>query len=184
MVLAQISQNPSLQNELAAESKLAIPSKYDFPWNPDILAHQLPLMDKTFLETNRKHPAASMGTSRNVGRKTLIVGDGIELPKQSSVLIPPWTLHRNERFYPDPEKFDPSRFDSTPQDQYTYQPFSGGPRNCIGSRLARAETLSLFAPLLRRYEVRCDSKREPDDHFSLTRKPRKTVMFTLTPRPE
>lgn len=183
-MLWEISQNPKLQDELAAEAKLALPGKYDLPWSPDILARQLPLMDKTFLETNRKHPAAAMGTSRNVGRKSLIVGDGIKLPKQSSVLIPPWTLHRNERFYPDSETFDPSRFDTALQDPYAYQPFSGGPRNCIGSRLARAEALSLFAPLLRRYEFQSKSRREPDDHFSLTRRPRKEVMFTLTPRPE
>lgn len=173
------------------EAKLALPNgKYDFPWNPNILAHELPLLHKTFLETNRKHPAAAMGTSRSVGKQALIVGNGkIKLPPHSTVLLPPWTLHRNERLYPNPETFDPSRFDDDNQhgnsrDMYAFQPFSGGPRNCIGSKLARAEALTLFAPLLRRYEIHCDSKKEPDDHFSLTRRPKNTVMFTLTPRPE
>jgi cytochrome P450 len=143
-------------------------------------------LSKTFLETNRKHPAAAMGTSRSVGKQALIVGNGkIQLPPHSTVLLPPWTLHRNERLYPNPERFDPSRFDDhIVRDPYAFQPFSGGPRNCIGSRLARAEALSLFAPLLRRYEIHCASKKEPEDHFSLTRRPKKAVMFTLTPRPE
>ena len=181
--MKQISQNQGLQDELAAEAKLALPHKDDFPMDPDILAYKLPLMGNTFLETNRKHPAASMGTSRSV-KNSIVVGDGIELPSQSNVVMPPWTLHRNEDFYPDPETFDPARFNNKPQDQYAFQAFSGGPRNCIGARLARAETLSIFAPLLRKYEIRCKSKREPNDHFSLTRRPKKPVMFTFTPRPE
>jgi cytochrome P450 len=174
------------------EAKRALPhGKYDFPWknvSSSTLAHELPLLRQTFMETNRKHPAAAMGTSRSVGKQPLIVGNGkIQLPAHSTVLLPPWTLHRNERLYPNPEVFDPSRFDDatvSSRDPYAFQPFSGGPRNCLGSRLARAEALSLFAPLLRRYEVHCDSKKEPDDHFSLTRRPKKAVMFTFTPRPE
>jgi len=147
-----------------------------------MLKQQFPLLDRTFSETNRKHPAAALGSSRSVGKKALVVGDGLELPENSVCLMPPWTLHRNERYWPDPETFDPSRFETAMDDPYAYQPFSGGPRNCIGIRLARAETLSLFAPLLRRYEIHCDSSREPKDSFSLTRRPRKKVMFRLTPR--
>lgn len=172
-----------MQDELAAEAKLALPERNGFPLDPDVLAYKLSLLDKTFLETNRKHPAASMGTSRSV-KKAIVVGDDINIPSQSNVVMPPWTLHRNEKFYPDPETFDPSRFSSKPEDQFAFQAFSGGPRNCIGARLARAETLSIFAPLLRKYEIRCRSEKEPDDHFSLTRRPRKPVMFTFTPRPE
>jgi len=182
MVAFQISQNPSLQTELADEAKAALPDSEDFPWNPDVLPQQLPLLDRTFFETNRIHPAAALGSSRSVGKTALVVGDGIELPGSSVCLMPPWTLHRNEKYWPDPETFDPSRFETIVQDPYVYQPFSGGPRNCIGIRLARAETLSLFAPLLRRYEIHCDSSREPQDFFSLTRRPRNKVMFRLTPR--
>ena len=92
-----------MQNDLAAEAMLALPNKYDFPWHPDILARKLPLLGNTFLETNRKHPAAAMGTSRQVGKTPLVVGDGqgIELPPHSCILIPPWTLHRNERYWVD-----------------------------------------------------------------------------------
>lgn len=161
-----------------------LPDRHSFPNVPDALVKLLPKLDRTFSETNRKHPAAAMGTSRKVGREAITVGDGIELPAQSSVLIPPWTLHRNERFWSDPELFDPSRFEHAIEEPYAYQPFSGGPRNCIGAKLARAETLSLLGPLLRRYVVHCDTKQVPKDHYSLTRKPRKPVLFNISIRPE
>lgn len=161
---------------------MSLPSKYEFPMDSGNLVKKLPTLDNTFSETNRKHPAAAMGTSRKVGRSPLVVGDAVELPKDSSVLIPPWTLHRNERFWEDPETFDPSRFEANNIEPFAYQPFSGGPRNCIGSKLARVETLSLFAPLLRRYRVTCDTRKVPDDYYSLTRRPRKQVFFVLTNR--
>lgn len=44
-------------------------------------------------------------------------------------------LHMNPKVYPNPQKFDPDRFSAENmlnQDSYTYIPFSGGPRNCIG----------------------------------------------------
>lgn len=151
--------------------------------DPDIIAKRLPLLDRTFRETTRKHPTTATGTVRSVGKKALVVGDGLELPPRTRVLMPPWSIHRNEKYWPDPEQFDPDRFDcSNAIEPYSYQAFSGGPRNCIGERLARAETLSLLAPLFRRYEVRCESKKEPADKYSLTRKPRIGIHFTLVSR--
>jgi cytochrome P450 len=41
-------------------------------------------------------------------------------------------LHMDPKFYPDPEKFDPSRFDNVERKQSAFMPFGAGPRNCIG----------------------------------------------------
>lgn len=162
---------------------MAIPNQADFPTSPCQISKHLRKLDQTFSETNRKHPAAAMGTSRKVGRESIIVGDGLVVPAQSSVLIPPWTLHRNERFWPDPEAFNPSRFEHVIEEPFSYQPFSGGPRNCIGAQLARAEALCLLGTMIRRFEICCNQKDVPADHYSLTRKPRKGVYFKLKRRP-
>lgn len=51
-------------------------------------------------------------------------------------MIIPYALHRDPRYFPDPEEFRPERFmpeNSDKKNAYAYIPFSGGPRNCIGT---------------------------------------------------
>ena len=56
--------------------------------------------------------------------------------------IPIFAIHRDEKFYPDPEKFGPERFNDENKatlNPSVYLPFGAGPRNCIGSRFALLE---------------------------------------------
>ena len=186
--LYQVSLQPELQKELSAEAREALPGRKDFPLGHEIIAKKLPLLDRVWKEANRKHPAGAIGTFRAVGDSPIVVGEGLELPPHASVLIPPFSLHRNERYWPNPEQFDPSRFlpeHESSRDPMTFQAFSGGPRNCIGSRLARAEALSILATLFRRYEFQCVSGDEvPADYCTLTRKPRNGIFFTVADRPD
>lgn len=58
------------------------------------------------------------------------------IPKGTNIIFPIIELHRNEKYWPDPLTFDPDRFlpeRSNNRDPYTFLPFSGGPRNCIGT---------------------------------------------------
>lgn len=76
--------------------------------------------------------------------------------KNEVVWIPIFGLHRDARYYPDPEKFDPERFNDENKNKinpYTYLPFGIGPRNCIGSRFALLECKTLFYHLLRNFEI-------------------------------
>ena len=60
----------------------------------------------------------------------------------TGVLAATWVLHHNEKFWPDPWKFDPERFAPQNRDsivEMTYIPFGEGPRNCIGRRFALME---------------------------------------------
>ncbi|MBM7117539.1 cytochrome P450 [Archangium primigenium] len=68
--------------------------------------------------------------------------DGYPLRKDDIVAISPYTIHRDETVFPDPEKFDPDRF--TPEQEkgrsrYAYLPFSDGPHICIGNFFALME---------------------------------------------
>lgn len=59
--------------------------------------------------------------------------DGVHLPKDLSLVIFSFGLHRRPDLYPDPDKFDPERFTNNKvMPPYTYLPFSAGSRNCIG----------------------------------------------------
>ncbi|KAL0116399.1 hypothetical protein PUN28_009786 [Cardiocondyla obscurior] len=59
----------------------------------------------------------------------------IIVPKGTLILMPIFGLHRDPSIYPDPEKFDPERFNADEiaiRHSYTFLPFGEGPRNCIG----------------------------------------------------
>nr|CAN63680.1 hypothetical protein VITISV_036273 [Vitis vinifera] len=54
------------------------------------------------------------------------------------------TTHRNPKYFPDHEKFDPSRFEGRGPEPFTFVPFGGGPRMCPGREYARAQKKSMF----------------------------------------
>jgi len=60
---------------------------------------------------------------------------GYRVPRGSFVLISPWILQRRADLYPEPERFDPTRFSACPP-KYGFIPFGAGPRRCIGDDLA------------------------------------------------
>ena len=71
---------------------------------------------------------------------------GFDIPKGVCVMVSVFSLHRDPRYFPDPEKFNPDRWisdDLATRHPYTYIPFSAGIRNCIGQYTVRCDTLFL-----------------------------------------
>lgn len=65
------------------------------------------------------------------------VSDGIVLPKGQTIALFIFGMHRNAKYFQDPEKFIPERFENYEGiKQFSYVPFSAGPRNCIGNLVA------------------------------------------------
>lgn len=64
---------------------------------------------------------------------SIVLTDNIKLPAGTIMHIIIFVLHRDARYFPDPEKFDPNRFlDTDIKHPFAYVPFSAGQRNCIG----------------------------------------------------
>nr|XP_022318084.1 cytochrome P450 4V2-like isoform X1 [Crassostrea virginica]XP_022318120.1 cytochrome P450 4V2-like isoform X1 [Crassostrea virginica] len=85
------------------------------------------------------------------------------IPKDTTVIVAPPGLHRDERFFPDPEKFDPDRFlpeKSLKRHPYSYVPFSAGPRNCIGQKFAILEEKVMLSNIFRNFRVKSKQTRE------------------------
>jgi len=83
------------------------------------------------------------------------VGDWT-IPAGTTVVIPQWLVHRDERFHPDPTTFNPGRWtDAYWKDlpEYAYFPFGGGKRHCIGMRFARTEIRLVVATIARRFRL-------------------------------
>ncbi|KAM0036543.1 putative cytochrome P450 [Helianthus debilis subsp. tardiflorus] len=60
-------------------------------------------------------------------------------------------VHKNPEFFPDPLKFDPSRYEGAGPPPYTYVPFGGGPRMCPGKEFARLEILVFMHHIAKRF---------------------------------
>lgn len=102
-------------------------------------------------EAMRLHPP-SYALSRRTARDTELGGHRV--PAGTLVLIVPWTTHRDARFWPDPERFDPTRFvGEQRRPAFAYVPFGGGGRTCIGRHLAMQEATVLLRALLRSYRL-------------------------------
>ncbi|KAF2891135.1 hypothetical protein ILUMI_15038, partial [Ignelater luminosus] len=88
-------------------------------------------LEAVIKETLRIYPTVPF-FSRNVNED--IEYEGIILPKNATLQVFVYGLHRNPDVFPDPERFDPERFTQENQRNrhpYAYLPFSAGPRNCI-----------------------------------------------------
>jgi cytochrome P450 len=81
---------------------------------------------------------------------------GYPIPKNAMIFISPYVLHRDPRWFPDPERFDPERFAPEREGQlpkYGYFPFGGGPRVCLGQAFALMEAEIILATLIQRYHL-------------------------------
>jgi cytochrome P450 len=76
------------------------------------------------------------------------------IPAGAILALSPWLVQRDPRYWPDPERFDPARFTSGARSApYTYFPFGGGPRTCIGNHFAMTEMLAALAVLVPRVRL-------------------------------
>jgi cytochrome P450 len=83
------------------------------------------------------------------------VVSGVHVPAGALVVVSPWLVHRDAKRWPEPGRFDPTRFSSDRSAAPTsdYLPFGVGPRLCIGRDFARLELVLLLATLLQRFRV-------------------------------
>jgi cytochrome P450 len=115
---------------------------------------QLAYLDCVVKETLRLYPPIHLG-SRVAA--TDIDFRGYRIPAGTRVLYSIYLTHRDRRYWPDPQRFDPERFSperSRERVAYTFLPFGGGPRNCIGAAFAQVEAKVVLARILQRVDFR------------------------------
>ncbi|XP_062159928.1 beta-amyrin 28-monooxygenase-like [Alnus glutinosa] len=77
--------------------------------------------------------------------------NGFSIPKGWKLYWSANSTHKNAAYFPEPEKFDPNRFEGSGPSPYTYVPFGGGPRMCPGNEYARLEILVFMHNLVKRF---------------------------------
>ncbi|GAA6623446.1 cytochrome P450 [Scytonema sp. NUACC26] len=114
---------------------------------------QMPYLEMVLKESMRLLPVTTVVSRQAVEN---VVLQGYTLPKNSVVLIAPWTLHRSPEYFPNPLDFNPERFHRDRQDKipkFAYLPFSGGPRICIGNAFAMMQMRINLATILQNYRL-------------------------------
>lgn len=81
---------------------------------------------------------------------------GYHVPAGTTIFMSAWVVHRDPRFYEEPDAFRPERWldglaDRLPR--HAYMPFGGGPRICIGNNFAMMEAILLLASIAQRYRL-------------------------------
>jgi cytochrome P450 len=131
----------------------------------------------TIQETLRLRPVISIVLRRLT--EPVEIG-GYELPAGISVAPSIYLAHRNPEVYPDPEAFKPERFLDNPPGTYTWIPFGGGVRRCLGASFAQFEMAAVLRELVRRREIRpADPKPERIFRRAITETPRHNARVVL-----
>jgi cytochrome P450 len=133
--------------------------------DPPTPAHlpDLPLLDAVVRESLRLYPPQYLLFREPTEPVTL---QDYEIAPGTMVVVSPWILHRDDRFWDDPGTFDPSRWlDDTGRPEHAYLPYGAGPRHCLGRRLADQTLRLVLAVICRRRRL------EPVDGISVAAGP-------------
>ena len=145
-----LSQNPEIEAKLHEEIAVVLGAR--LPAFEDVA--QLKYTEMVLTESMRLFPPAWA-----LGRLALNDYEiaGYVVPKKSLVLMSQYVMHHDSRYFPDPERFDPERWTAQAREarpQFSYFPFGGGPRRCIGEGFAWMEGILLIATLAQHWRLR------------------------------
>jgi cytochrome P450 len=152
-----LSKHPKIAQDLQDDCRVHLQART--PHVADLPA--LPMLRMVLQEAMRLYPPAWALTRRAEEDDEI---DGFTIPAGSTIVLSPFTTHRHPAFWPDPDRFDPTRFlpeEEKQRHRFAYFPFGGGQRMCRsdavekgnreestrcrgGSRTARARTLAFF----------------------------------------
>ncbi|XP_011702928.1 PREDICTED: probable cytochrome P450 6a14 [Wasmannia auropunctata] len=182
--LYELAQNRDIQDKVRKEIDEMLAKHGGLTYDA---VNQMTYLHKVINETMRKYPPVPI-LNRICTKDIDLPTTNIRVPKGTLITIPVLGLHRDPSFYPDPDKFDPERFDANKIEErhpYTYLPFGEGPRNCIGSRFSYVETKVGLVSLLSKYKFKLHSRTPIPlvfDEKALILTAKNGVYFNIEPR--
>ena len=171
-----LATHPEAQAKVASEAA-ALSAIPEFPE----LA-RLKFTRDCFRETLRLYPPVPMMVRENTRPE-----DFRDRPIKpgAQIVLSPWHLHRHDRFWPDPDGFDPARWQSAANRapaRDAYMPFSAGPRVCTGAGFAMVEGTLLLALLTRAFKFEPIPDRIPIPVAHLTVRAKDGIWLRITRR--
>lgn len=173
-----LSRYPSVDRKLEAELAEVLggrtPTVADLP--------RLKYTANIINESMRLYPPAW-----SMGREAVedVVLGGYLIRKDHQVWFPPWSIHRDPRWFDRPNELVPERWEGELQKKlhrYAYFPFGGGPRYCIGQAFAQMESVLILATLAQRFRVQLQPRPLVQAMTSVTLRPKPSVRGVLQRR--
>ena len=171
-----LSQHPEASQKLRQELNELLQGRT--PQLEDLL--HLPYTDKVIKESMRLYPPA-WSLARTTVKATEI--GGYRIPVGANVVMSPWIMHRDRRFFENPEQFDPDRWSGQAAQQlprFAYFPFGGGSRLCIGASFAMMETNILLATIAQRFQLHLIPGHPVTPQPGITLRPRHGICMKMT----
>ncbi|XP_072916753.1 cytochrome P450 3A30-like [Hemitrygon akajei] len=173
--------HPDVQKKLQQEIDEAFPNQA--PPTYDGVMH-LEYLEMVISETLRLYPPAPR--LDRVCKKDVKL-NGVTILKDTVVVVPAYALHRDPKYWKEPEEFRPERFskeESMSRNPCTFLPFGIGPRNCIGMRFAQLMMKVIMVLLLQRVTlVPCDETPIPlEIEVKGPMRPKKPIILKFVPR--
>ncbi|MDO9017277.1 MAG: cytochrome P450 [Deltaproteobacteria bacterium] len=144
-----LSTHPEVERRLHAELAAVVGDR--LPTADDVRA--LPYAERVIKESMRLYPPA--WTTGREAAEDVEVG-GYRIPKGAQILTSQWVVHHDPRWFPNPEGFDPDRWEGERGKaipRFAFFPFGGGPRVCIGNHFATLEATLMLATIVGRWRL-------------------------------
>lgn len=173
-----LAQNQSILQKLRKEIETVVGNR-SHPNFSDLRALQY--TKQTIEEAMRLYPPAYAVGRQNIEKDEIL---GQTIPKKSIFLLSIYALHRDPKYYPNPEKFDPDRF--SPENikqrpKLAYMPFGAGPRMCIGNHFAMMEMQLILAMLVQRFDFELLDTQSVKPAPLVTLSPKRGIKMRLFP---
>ncbi len=173
-----VSEHPEVEARLAAEAETVLGGRAatleDLP--------QLKYTEMVVAEAMRLYPPAwAMGRQAT---EEVEIGP-YRLPKGCFVFFSQYIVHRDARYFPRPEVFDPERFAPEAKGQrpkFAYFPFGGGGRQCIGESFAWMEAVLVMATAMQRWRMELEPGQRIEVQPKITLRPAGPVWMRLQAR--
>ncbi|XP_023298792.2 cytochrome P450 6a9-like [Lucilia cuprina] len=158
--LYELAQHQEIQQKMRLEINAAFDDTNHIGYEA---LHNMPCMGQVISETLRKYTIVPHLNRQALADYVVPGHPKYVIKKDMPVIIPAYGIHHNPDLYPEPEKFNPDRFDAEnvkKRDAIEWLAFGDGPRNCIGMRFGLMQTRVGLAYLLRNFKFSVSDKTE------------------------
>jgi cytochrome P450 len=142
----------------------------------------LQFTEQVIKETLRLYPPAWIITREPIEDDEI---RGYRIPLGSTVAMSPYSVHRDARFFEEPESFHPERWTRTFEEQLPAQaffPFGAGPHRCIGATFALMELRLIVATIVGRFRLTAESDEPLQLRASITARPAQRIRMRIQAR--